>query len=287
MWKTLPALVQISGRFGLSPSLAGWMMCRVSPLNDSVPTLALASSACLVDLTMTSVILASFLPASAETSRATGILGSVLATTATVAGPCGSESSSPMVTPSFALTSWLPFSSLAAMSSLSGFMAGSARRRPKSALLNASRSSATFLTLRKNKVESGSIFSGSAARPAAAEAARTASPRHPVIARRKAARNGVRINWSSLVLHPGPRRSGAGGPPSPRPSIGPGNLVAIGARAGHTPAGAGGQGAGAGRSAVEPGAHRDSPAGRPESAFGGTEARPGVGPARRRRGGSR
>ena len=56
---------------------------------------------------MTSVIFAAFEPASAEIRRATGSLGSDLATIATVAAPCGSEISSPMDTPSFALTSLL------------------------------------------------------------------------------------------------------------------------------------------------------------------------------------
>ena len=83
--------------------------------------------------------------------------------------------------------------SLPAASSFMGFMAGSARSWPKPVFMNDSRSSATFLTLAKNRVESGCTFSGSAAWPTVARADTATSPRQPVNARRKAARNGIRI----------------------------------------------------------------------------------------------
>ncbi len=87
----LPALVQTSGGGGVSLSLSlslslsslspfsfgGWAMWSVRPLNDSVETLAPASSACLLARSRTSSVFFSFSPVSAMSTTGDGQVGIV------------------------------------------------------------------------------------------------------------------------------------------------------------------------------------------------------------------
>ncbi len=166
--KTVPCRVQTRGTWAFSPLTE----VRVVSLKDSVVTLLLPSSwAILVNLAMRSAIFSAFLPASIETSTATGWGPLDVATTASATAPWGRAASSERLRPTRARDTFSRSSSLAAMSSLRGFISGSSSKRPIWLDETAARSCAASSTLSKKTVVSGSAFSiaGLAARAAGVE----------------------------------------------------------------------------------------------------------------------
>ncbi len=171
------------------------MMWSVPPWKASVLTFAPASAACLVLRSMTSVIWAPFLPASAMIARAIGSLGSSWLTAATARAPWGISSSSLSVTPIFSLSVLLVSFSLEVRSSRKSLSAGSFQSCPYWLWRNDSRSALTSVTLIRKTVESGRTRSGGAAAWArfAVSPEKPLSPSHPTRARRRIARFAIRI----------------------------------------------------------------------------------------------